>query len=569
MQFIVKNLLYPLFLTLPLYVLAQTTYPEQGNKYQHWLSRMEIRMQRNATSNLLSPKSLSRQQVVQVASKADSVLKYFPHFFNEVDLYNMQSVYIQNGEWIVGDDRDLLRSNRTILGLFYKTKAHALEVQTKDFFLAVDPVLHMQYMKTADTLEGSSLFFNSRGLQFRGMIGKKIGFSTYLTDNQERGPDYFRDRVDSLNAVPGVGFYKIFKQTGVDYFDGRGSVSFNATKYLNFQFGYDKNFIGNGYRSLFLSDIGNSYLFLKMNTRIWKLNYTNILMELAPHTADINAGDKLLDKKYAALRHLSVNVRPWLQAGLFEAVVFGRKNHFDFTYLNPIMFLRVSEQQNGSADNALMGFDLKANIAGRAQLYGQVLLDEFNLKNIKSNNGWWANKFGVQAGFKWIDLLGVKNLDLQAELNVVRPFTYSHFDSVSNYSHFNQPLAHPLGANFTESIGILRYQPFKKWTLTLKTILWKQGFDSVGTASNMGSDIFKLNNTRSAGEYGYGLPSGPVYNGMNAQCHLSFELKENLFLEATGSYRKLQFPATFNSSRDLKMVSVGIRWNALRREYDY
>ena len=53
-------------------------------------------------------------------------------------------------------------------------------------------------------------------------------------------------------------------------------------KYLDFQFGYDKNFIGNGYRSLFLSDFGNSYLFLKINTRIWKFNYLNLFMELTP-----------------------------------------------------------------------------------------------------------------------------------------------------------------------------------------------------------------------------------------------------------------------------------------------
>ena len=71
--------------------------------------------------------------------------------------------------------------------------------------------------------------------------------------------------------MPGVGFYKTFKQNGVDYFDARGYITFNAAKYIDFQFGYDKNFIGNGYRSMFLSDWGNSYLFLKINTRIWKL----------------------------------------------------------------------------------------------------------------------------------------------------------------------------------------------------------------------------------------------------------------------------------------------------------
>ena len=136
------------------------------------------------------------------------------------------------------------------------------------------------------------------------MIANRIGFSTTLTDNQERGPQFFQSRVNQFNAVPGVGFYKPFKQSGFDYFDARGYITFNAAKYIDFQFGYDKNFIGNGYRSLFLSDWGNSYLFLKLNTRIWKFNYENLFMELMPQFK--KTGDNLLGQKicgYASPKH--------------------------------------------------------------------------------------------------------------------------------------------------------------------------------------------------------------------------------------------------------------------------
>ena len=126
------------------------------------------------------------------------------------------------------------------------------------------------------------IYLNTSGINARGMIAKKIGFFTSITDNQERGPKFFQQKVNDFRAVPGVGFYKPFKTTGVDYFDARGYITFNAAKYIDFQFGYDKNFIGNGYRSLFLSDWGNSYLFLKLNTKIWKFNYQNLFMELIP-----------------------------------------------------------------------------------------------------------------------------------------------------------------------------------------------------------------------------------------------------------------------------------------------
>src|SRR5690606_25694881 len=120
--------------------------------------------------------------------------------------------------------------------------------------------------------------------------------------------------------------------------------------------------------------------------------------------------------------------------GLFESVVFGRKNHFEFSYLNPVIFYRSIEQQNGSPDNAMVGLDAKANVAKKLQFYGQLLLDEFKLSEIKAGNGWWANKWGYQLGAKYIDAFGVNNLDLQVEHNRVRPFTYSHRDSVSTYT---------------------------------------------------------------------------------------------------------------------------------------
>jgi hypothetical protein len=95
---------------------------------------------------------------------------------------------------------------------------------------------------------------------------------------------FFQQQVRNYKAVPGVGFYKVFKSdlSAQDYFDARGYITFNAAKFIDFQFGYDKNFIGNGYRSFFLSDWGNSYLFAKINTKIWKFNYQNIFMELMP-----------------------------------------------------------------------------------------------------------------------------------------------------------------------------------------------------------------------------------------------------------------------------------------------
>ena len=123
----------------------------------------------------------------------------------------------------------------------------------------------------------------------RGMIAKKLG-SLLILPITRKGHRFLCRTGSMVDAVPGAGFYKPFKTTATDYFDARGSINFSAAKYIDFQFGYDKNFIGNGYRSLFFSDFGNNYLFLKINTRIWKFNYQNLFMELTPQFDKVRAG---------------------------------------------------------------------------------------------------------------------------------------------------------------------------------------------------------------------------------------------------------------------------------------
>ncbi|MEI2748607.1 MAG: hypothetical protein V9E88_07615 [Ferruginibacter sp.] len=162
---------------------------------------------------------------------------------------------MNNSEWFSGNTDDFT-SKKAVLKTFYKTKSNLFEVNNKDFFLAINPVIQISLGKESDY--GERLFLNSRGLTIRGRIAGKIGFSSTITDNQERGPLFFQQQVRNYRAVPGVGFYKVFKSdlSAQDYFDARGYLTFNAAKFIDFQLGYDKNFIGNGYRSLFLKRLG-------------------------------------------------------------------------------------------------------------------------------------------------------------------------------------------------------------------------------------------------------------------------------------------------------------------------
>jgi hypothetical protein len=382
MKGLMKLLILSLFL-FPLLSFSQTTYIPLGSEEYILLDRMEIRTQKDSALNFSKTKPFSRRSVIPtienyydaaslvsdvgeipVSDSAKQALFEKASRFSRVDIYNMRRAMINSLEW--KSDSSSYRSKKPWGKTFYQTPGTLYEAHVKDFDLAINPVLYFQGSKEKDNDE--TLFLNTRGVRVRGRIANKIGFDSYITDNQERDPLYVQEWVNEYKAVPNQGYYKSFKTTGYDYFNATGYFTFGVTKYIDVQFGYDKNFIGNGYRSLFLSDFSNNTLFLKLNTRIWKFNYQNLFMELT--ATEPRGPDRLLKKKYAAMHHLDVNIGKSLNIGLFEGIIFGRPDHFEFGYLNPIIFYRSIEQQNGSFDNALVGLDVKANVAHALQFYG-------------------------------------------------------------------------------------------------------------------------------------------------------------------------------------------------------
>ncbi len=559
---IIKSVRTLVFLLMPFISFSQSSYLPLGSKDYQLLDRLEIKTG-NPNLNFSTIKPYNRRLVTKEVEAIDSMYAAgdsASYHLTETDKYNIQSFLMNNSEW--SKPRESFNSKKPIFNTFYKTKGNLYEVNTPDFFLAVNPVI--QYEQMFEKGNSQKLFYNSRGVTLRGMISRKVAFDFYLTDNQERDPRYVQQWIAAHSAVPGARFYKDFKGPGgVDYFDGRGSVSINASKYIDIQFGYDKNFIGDGYRSLFLSDFSGNALFLKINTRIWKFDYENLFMELIPDGPRAR-GNTLEPRKYFRMNYLSLNATKWLNVGLFDAVMFGRKDHFDFQYLNPVLFLRAAESDIGSKDNAVVGLNVKANIKRKVQVYSQLLLDEFKLNEMVKNTGYWANKFGYQVGLKYPDAFGISNLDIQLESNRVRPFTYSHYDSISDYTHFNQPFAHPLGANFQERIAIIKYQPLPKLYLQAKLIYYYQGLDI--DSLNYGSNIFRSYDSRNK-NYGYYVGDGDKVKSWNTSFLASYEVKENLFIDANLQHRTYNVASTGNSPTTV--FSLGVRWNMARRDFDF
>ena len=161
--------------------------------------------------------------------------------------------------------------------------------------------------------------------------------------------------------------------------------------------------------------------------------------------------------------------------------------------------------------------------------------------------------------------MGVNNLDVQLETNRVRPFTYSHNDTIANYTHYNQPLAHPLGANFQEVIGIVNYQPAPRWYLYARAIYYQQGLDSAGI--NFGGNIFRDYRTRTANE-GFEVAGGRKATCFNGLLQVSYELRENLFFDVSMLHRNYEI-AGFSGKSNTTIVTAGVRLNMFKRNYDF
>lgn len=315
-------------------------------------------------------------------------------------------------------------------------------------------------------------------------------------------PKYIDYYIAKTHVIPGQGYAHNGK-LGYEYNNLNFYIAKNAGKHFVFEAGFGKHFFGDGYRSLFLSDAAFSYPYFKITTTIWKIKYVNLWANFK----DIREGyDGWFNakNKYGAFHFFSWNATKRLNLNFFEAVIWaGSGEHhtrgFEFNYLNPLIFYRPVEFSLGSPDNMLLGVGGHYCIGKKHVVYTQIMLDEFLLQDVRRGlyhnltgdttyqYGSWFNKQAWQIGYKYFDVAGIKYLNFQSEFNYVRPYTYSHREPIENYGHFNEPLAHPLGANFRESVNFLRYS-FRKWYFELEYMHYLTGLDSTGT--HFGQNIF-------------------------------------------------------------------------------
>lgn len=570
-------------------VFSQSAFAPINDDYYHLIDRLEIKRGKFSEGFHSNVKPFERKAIVELT---DSILKEGNVSLTERDWQTIDYLREDSWEWAKGFvPTDSARSSKLSrldpgnkFGLFKGRKSNGqrrfwqhpadfLSYHDKDFDLHLNFTTN-NFIGT-DNNVNTPLWLTSRGVEIRGMINEKLGFYTYVSDNQGVFPKYVLDYTKAYN-FPGEGLAKkIQNDKGVDYFSARGYITFKPLKSINVKFGHDVNVFGSGYRSLLLSDNSSPYLFLRIDTQLGRFHYTNLWSSMINNQEGASKG-LLRDKKFSAIHHLSVNVTDKINIGVFEAEVFSRDSTsggFDINYLNPIIFYRYIESYIGSQDNALLGFDFRWLVGKKGSIYSQFILDEFLTKHMFNGDGSWTNKYSFQLGGKYIDAFGIPNLDLQTELNIVRPYTYSHKDGGRNYVHYNQPLAHPLGANFKELLGIVRYKVTPRLSIYGTQMFAKQGKDPTGSGANFGSNILLDYDTRTAiipgnKDLGHKIGQGMLAKTSFTDLRLTYSLAHNFFVDARCLFRNIK-SQDVNVAEKSKIFSFAIRYNMAYRNQTF
>lgn len=447
---------------------------------------------------------------------------------------------------------------------------HFVEVRTADFDLSIDPLLDFRFGKEQGSTN-SYTYHNTRGFYVQGRIGKQVTFMTSFSENQARYPDYVNTFVNQTGVVPGQGKARSFKESGFDFQNAFGVLSYTPSKYFNFSLGQGRVFYGEGHRSMFLGDGTFNYPYIQIQTTVWKIKYVNLWTQMRDIRNSVKVNDQYR-KKWMSSHYLSYNVNSRLNLNLFEAVVYRSDTNnrgLDASYFNPIILFRPIEFSNGSdVANVIIGFGASYKLTDGLMAYGQFALDEFVKAEIFTQPGSWRNKYSWQLGLKYMNAFRVQGLNFRGELNSVRPYMYQHSAVTSNYGHYNQPLAHTWGGNLFEMIFQANYR-FKRVVVDLQINLGRTGFDDAN--SNWGKNIYLSYSTREQDDNN-AVAQGLTANIFYAEGRLAYIVNPsyNMRLEGGLSFRGKQFVNEGDGTNyNRPYLYVGLRTGLFNNYFDF
>jgi len=450
-------------------------------------------------------------------------------------------------------------------GYFFKQLATNNWVQAngQNSVFAIDPYIDAVFGKAKN--QDNALYQVAAGLRLQGTVNDKISYSLAYVYYKQRFPGYLNTYVQG-NQGYGFGMGKGTLQNNGSYAYNQvtGHFTYAPSSHFLISAGNGKNFIGDGYRSLILSDNASNYPYIRMQARFWRITY-NVTYAEYNNPRYLVDGDK--QRKYSVMHYFGINFSKKFQLGLIDNVIWYAKDTsihrgFDPLYISPIIFTRPVEFAVGSPDNAFLGVTAKYNVYKNGFFYGQIAIDDMHItESLKNHAQHYGNKYGIQLGLWNKDLFAVKGLSWRIEFNSVRPYTYSHgFDKAGlNYTHANQVLTDPFGANFNELISIFQYN-YKRWYGFMQNLYTVRGEYDPSKPYPQGDDPWggDLTNIPNPPVFGskttQGIKNKYFYNQLSVGYLIN--PRNRLAIQADAVYRRHTMPGSTTSDY---YFSIGIK----------
>ncbi len=327
---------------------------------------------------------------------------------------------------------------------------HFIQYDSSEIQFFIDPICNFESGSDYGRNERDvNHYINTRGFQLRLNLGQKLSAQTAFRETQANLVSYIHDRTLRSRDAYGQGRVKTFGDDGFDFSMATSAISYSPSSNINIQIGHGKHFIGQGHRSLLLSDQSFSYPFLRLNTS-WlggRLNYQNlyaIFQDIIRLDSDFET-EGLFVRKRGSFHFLEFGVNEDLSVGLFEGTVWHDLdtlgNHqVGLNYWLPIVYLNSILGTNLNENESTVGLNLNYRGLKNFNLYGQL-----------ASYGWQDIEASFQLGAKYYpDFLPIR---LQIEYNSLGAQNLTGL-----YTHYNAALDHPLGANAEEYLASLVYK---------------------------------------------------------------------------------------------------------------
>ena len=432
-------------------------------------------------------------------------------------------------------------------------RQHLVDQKDKDYTFYLDYLPDLQLGR--EFKEQKTVWLNTRGYQVGGTIGSRFFFYTSGYENQGKFANYETNYINTVGMIPGEAFDKSYGGATKDWENVTALIGYTPIKSISIVLGEDKTFIGDGYRSVLLSDYASAYPLLRITANLGKnVQYMAMWAYMEDQDAVQFSSFTNNRRKWGAFHYIDWNITNRASIGFFNALIAeetndqGQFHGFDVNYINPVFFVSSLGPSKPAPDHTLFGFNGKYKVLNKTTVYGQFLVDQTSsTDNNNGRNAW-------QLGFRGSDLFKVSKLNYLFEYNTSKPYTYSNQYPIVSYTELSEPLADPLGANYKEFVGILNYS-IGKFDLQGQVNYAKYGLNTVGI--NYGKNITLADNVKlppTIGNTGQGLGSTLKY----AEGTIAYILnpKYNLRIEVGGLLRQ-----ETNSLSDTKtaMFVLGLR----------